>query len=93
LIITGTDDVPVAVELGFRHGRPLTGVEPVPNADATFLLRSGFGTYAHGNQLIEFGPGHVEHTWTQLHGALPKWDGLNVYLTGFTPFKLSLKIA
>ena len=91
--INGTNDVPVAVELAFRHGGQLNGVEAVPNIGNAFLLRDGFGQYVHENQVIEFGPGRVEHTWTQLRGALPKWDGLSVYLTGFTPFKTVLKIA
>ena len=90
--ITGTDNVPVAVELAFRHGGKLTGVEAVPNARNTFSLKSGFGQYASGNQVIQFGPGVAEHSWTQLRGAWPKWDGLSVYLTGFSPFKIALKI-
>lgn len=90
--ISGTDNVPVAVELAFRHGGRLKGVEAVPKAKDTFLLKSGFGQYAHENHVIEFGPGEAEHSWTQLRGALPKWDGLSVYLTGFTPFKITLKI-
>jgi hypothetical protein len=91
--ITGTADVPVAVELAFRRGGQLKGVEPVPNAGETFLLKNGFGQYSQGNQTIEFGPGQAEHTWTQLRGAQPKWDGLSVYLTGFAPFKITLKLA
>jgi hypothetical protein len=91
--IAGTENVPVAVELAFRRGGQLKGVEEVQNGGDTYLLRSGFGQYIQGNQVIEFGPGQVEHTWTQLHGALPKGDGLSVYLTGFTPFKIALKIA
>ncbi len=91
--INGTNDVPVVVELAFRHGGQLKGVEAVPNVGNAFLLRDGLGQYVHENQVIEFGQGRVEHTWTQLRGALPKWDGLSVYLTGFTPFKTVLKIA
>ena len=41
---------------------------------------------------IEFGPGRVEHTYTQVRGAVPKWDGQCVYLTGTTPFEFTLKI-
>jgi hypothetical protein len=60
-------------------------------ADA-FLLRAGTGRYTHGGDTIEFGPGRVEHTYTQVRGALPKWDGQSVYLTGQTPFKATLDI-
>ena len=93
LEITGTDHVPVAVELAFRHGGVLRGVEPVPNIKDAHLLKSGSGRYEFANQVIEFGPGRTEHTWTQLRGALPKWDGQSVYLTGFTPFRMTLRIS
>jgi len=91
--ITGTDDVPVAVELAFRHGGKLEGVEALPGTQDGFLLRSGTGRYVLGSDTIEFGPGRGEHTYTQVRGALPKWDGLSVYLTGLTPFKTTLTIA
>ncbi|MSU66639.1 MAG: hypothetical protein EXS38_11175 [Opitutus sp.] len=91
--ITGTDQVPVAIELAFRHDGELRGVEPVAGLKDAFLLRRGRGQYVQGGQVIEFGPGHGEHTWTQLRGALPKWDGQSVYLTGFTPFKATIQIS
>jgi hypothetical protein len=90
--ITGTDRVPVALELGFRHGGKLQGVEPVPGIGDAHLLRSGRGRYELGGDAIEFGPGIAGHTWTQLRGALPKWDGQSVYLTGETPFRLVLEV-
>jgi hypothetical protein len=91
--ISGTDHVPVAIELAFRHGGQLHGVEPIPNINDAYLLKAGMGRYAFGGQTIEFGPGKTEHAWTQLRGALPKWDGQSVYVTGFTPFRMTLKIA
>lgn len=92
LNITGTDHVPVAVELAFRHGGQLRGVEPVAKIQDAYLLTSGSGGYEFEGQTIEFGPGRAGHTWTQLRGALPKWDGQSVYLTGFTPFDATIKI-
>jgi hypothetical protein len=50
------------------------------------------GRYTVGEDTIEFGPGQASHTYTQVRGALPKWDGLSVYLTGLTPFKTTLTI-
>jgi hypothetical protein len=91
--ITGTAHVPVAIELGFRHGGALQGVEPVPEMKDAFLLRSDIGRYTFGSDVIDFGPGLVEHTYTQVRGALPKWDGPSVYLTGVTPFNFTLRIA
>ena len=91
--LTGTADVPVSIELAFRHGGKLTGVEPVPRVTDAFFLRSGTGNYTVGDDTIEFGPGRVEHTYEQVRGALPKWDGQSVYLTGLTPFKTTLTIS
>ncbi|MCX6942518.1 MAG: hypothetical protein NTX09_17610 [Verrucomicrobia bacterium] len=91
--LTGTAEVPVSIELAFRHGGKLTGVEPVPRVTDAFFLRSGTGNYTVGNDTIEFGPGRVEHTYEQVRGALPKWDGQSVYLTGLTPFKTTLTIS
>ena len=91
--LTGTADVPVSIELAFRHGGKLTGVEPVSRVPDAFFLRSGTGNYTVGDDTIEFGPGRVEHTYEQVRGALPKWDGQSVYLTGLTPFKTTLTIS
>jgi hypothetical protein len=92
LSVDGTAEVPVALELAFRRGGRLDGVEPVAGIPDAFLLRGDAGRYTFDGQTITFGPGRVEHTWTQLRGALPKWDGLSVYLTGFTPFRTQLRI-
>lgn len=91
--IRGTDRVPVSIELAFRHGGKLEGVEPAKDLKDAYLLRSGTGRYILGADTIEFGPGRIAHTYTQVRGALPKWDGLSVYLTGVTPFEFTLKIA
>jgi hypothetical protein len=90
--ITGTAHVPVSIELAFRHGGTLHGVKPVAGMKDAFLLEQGIGRYVLGADTIEFGPGRVEHTYTQVRGALPKWDGQSVYLTGATPFEAKLTI-
>lgn len=90
--IEGTPEVPVAIELAFRHGGKLQGVEPVPGVVDAYLLRAATGRYVLGDDVITFGPGRVEHTYTQVRGALPKWDGQSVYLTGLTPFRTTLNI-
>lgn len=91
--ITGTDGVPVAIELAFRHGGRLDGVTPVKGIADAYLLKSGTGRYTVGDDSISFGPGQAAHSWTQLRGALPKWDGQSVYLTGLTPFRINLEIS
>lgn len=92
IAVDGAQRVPVAVELAFRHGGKLEGVEPLPGLRTAFLLRAGEGRYQFGSDTIRFGPGHAEHTYTQLRGALPKWEGQSVYLTGLTPFTSTLTI-
>ncbi|MGI9543808.1 MAG: hypothetical protein ACR2MX_11145 [Cyclobacteriaceae bacterium] len=91
--LKGTDNVPVAVELGFREGGVLEGVRPIEDIADAYLLESGNGKYTHEEQTITFGPGIAEHQWTQLRGALPKLEGKSVYLTGYTPFILDLNIS
>jgi hypothetical protein len=91
--IEGTDHVPVAIELAFRRGGILEGVQPVKGVADAYLLGSGGGRYRSGNDVISFGPGRTEHTWTQLRGALGKWDGHSVYLTGLTPFRFTLTLS
>jgi hypothetical protein len=93
IAIRGTAFVPVAIELGFRAGGKFEGVEPLAGAKDTFLLRSGTGRYTSGADTIEFGPGLAEHTYVQLRGALPKFDGPCVVLTGVTPFEFTLNIS
>ena len=91
--IRGTEHVPVAIELAFRPGGTLHGVEPAGELKDAFLLRSGTGRYVLGPDTIEFGPGRADHTYTQVRGAVSKWEGPSVYLTGLTPFDFTLKIA
>ena len=93
IALTGTAEVPVSIELAFRHGGKLTGVEPIAGTADAYLLHQGTGRYTVGSDTIEFGPGRVEHTYTQVRGAVPKWDGPSVYLTGLTPFKTTLTIS
>jgi hypothetical protein len=93
IALTGTAEVPVSIELAFRHGGKLTGVEPIAGTADAYLLHQGTGRYTVGSDTIEFGPGRVEHTYTQVRGAVPKWDGQSVYLTGLTPFKTTLTIS
>jgi len=90
--VGSTDNIPLSIELGFRHSGKLLGVEKIPEVEHGFILKQGFGKYIFENETIEFGPGKKEHSWTQLRGALPNFDGLSVYLTSFTPFIFKLQI-
>jgi hypothetical protein len=83
---SGTNGVPVAVELCFREGGRLDGCQPIIGAPGTFVLDQGRGTYRAGGQEIRFGPGEAAHRYVQLRGAEPRLPGPSVYITGFTPF-------
>lgn len=85
--ISGTEGVPVSLELIFRAGGTLSGVTKYPKKDNAYLLSGDSGTYTVGTDTIRFGPGKVGHKGVQLRGALPAMDTPTVYLTGYTPFK------
>ena len=91
--ISGTEGVPVTMELIFRKGGVFSGVDPHPTKADAFLFKEKAGAYYAGNDTIHFGPGKLEHRNIQLRGALPAMDAPTVYLTGFTPFKHSLIIS
>ena len=90
---TGTERVPVAIELGFRTGGRLSGVSPVPGIKDAWFLEEGYGEYKTGRQSIRFGPGQHAHGWTQLRGALPKLAQQSVYITTYSPFEYELEIS
>ena len=90
--ITGTEGVPVALELIFRPGGTFTGVSRHPSRAKAYLL-SESGTYTVHTDTIAFGPGIVLHKNVQLRGALPAFDAPTVYLTGFTPFEHTLTLS
>ena len=90
--MAGTDGVPVALELIFRPGGILAGVVKHPKKDNAYLLAGDAGSYTVGPDTIHFGPGKVTHKGVQLRGALPALDAPTVYLTGYTPFKHTLKL-
>ncbi|GAA4446765.1 hypothetical protein GCM10023091_40510 [Ravibacter arvi] len=89
---TGTDRVPVALELIFREGGELKGVEAVPGAANSWLLKEGTGTFTRNGSTLTFGPGIARHLNTALRGALPHSGAPSVFLTGFTPFQHTLKL-
>ncbi|CAN5546913.1 hypothetical protein BH09BAC4_BH09BAC4_42550 [soil metagenome] len=91
--ITGTEGVPVALELIFRAGGLLAGVVKHPKKENAYLFSDESGSYTVGADTIQFGPGKSEHKGVQLRGALPAMDAPTVYLTGFTPFHHTLTLS
>lgn len=91
--ILGTEGVPVTLELIFRAGGTFAGIDKYPKKDNAYLMSGETGTYSVGTDAIHFGPGKLEHKGLQLRGALPAVDAPTVYLTGFTPFRHTLRLS
>jgi hypothetical protein len=82
---TGTDEVPLTVEINLRAGGSLTGAEKHPEFADAWVLREGFATYSLGGDRIRIGPGTAPHTYLQVRGALPLLPGPSLFLTALTP--------
>ena len=93
IAITGTDNVPVALELIFRPGGSFSGTVPHEGMKETVFLKDGMGKYSRNGASIMFGPGLYQHKWVNIRGALPKMDAPTAFLTGTTPFHHSIKIS
>ena len=91
--MSGTEGVPVSLELIFRAGGSFSGVTKSPKNENAYLFSDQKGSYTVGNDSINFSSGKVEHKNIQLRGALPAMDAPTVYLTGFTPFQHILKLS
>ena len=86
---SGTDNVPVSVEIGLRKGGELQGCERLD--DDAWLLRSGEAVYRMDGNTVRIGQGAASHTWVEVRGAEPKLPCTSVYLTGITPFDHTLE--
>ena len=87
----GTDGVPLSLEINLREGGQLKGVVAAPNVENALLLKSGYAEYQMGPDKIRFDPGQCTHSYTQVRGALAKLPGPSVYITGYTPFRHTLR--
>ena len=84
----------MSVELIFREGGEFKNVVPISTEKDAYLLKTAeVGTYTLQNDTLTFGPGLAEHKGTLLRGALPRLNAPTVYLTGFTPFKHTLRLS
>lgn len=90
--INGTDRVPCAIELVFRNGGVLSGVEKSSKSNDVYFLSGKEGKYESKEASITFGPGMKSHEWTEIRGAEPKTPGQSVHLTTYTPLNFTLKI-
>ena len=83
---SGTDRVPVAIEINLRPGGKLTSCTQAPGAQDAFLAESREFLYQMGADTIRISPTLRENAYTQVRGAEPKLPGPSLYLTGMTPF-------
>lgn len=97
--IDETPGIAVTIELCFRAGGTLTGVEPHATEPDTFFAKSGSAAYTAGNDTIQFGPGSFGSARISMGGEAYSWrngqlrtEGARVYLTGVTPFRHRLII-
>jgi hypothetical protein len=93
LDIQGTEGVPVTLELIFRPGGKLNGVNAVAGKLNSNLFAEKEGSYSVGEDSIKFSPGIALHKGINLRGALPSVEAPTVYLTGITPFKHTLTLS
>ncbi|TDE18358.1 hypothetical protein [Dyadobacter psychrotolerans] len=93
IVSGGTDGVPAAIELIFRPGGDLKGPLKIEGSKDSWILKEGMGTYTFEKDTITFGPGLSLHKNTVLRGSLPVMDAPSVFLTGFTPFKHTIKFS
>lgn len=91
--ITGTEGVPVSLELIFRPGGTFAGVTNHPTNAKAYLFSGQNGSYSVGSDTLHFSSGKIEHKNIQLRGALPAIDAPTVYVTGFTPFKHTIRLS
>ncbi|TDO43190.1 hypothetical protein EV643_119123 [Kribbella sp. VKM Ac-2527] len=92
------DETAYAIELCFRRGGTLAGVQALDAAD-NYQLVDGTGSYTVGTDRIEFGPGtgatrvtmDPGERYTYLGGSLTP-DGHRIYLTGRTPTRYTLQL-
>jgi hypothetical protein len=98
--VKGPEGVPVIIEMCFEKGGKLNGCSPILGRSESLYINAEMAEYKNGGDSIMFGPGKFIHNnienlegemYTTHFGSL-KGDGLNVYITGKTPFNHVLKI-
>ncbi|MBM3758613.1 MAG: hypothetical protein FJW36_00035 [Acidobacteria bacterium] len=89
---SGTEWVPVTIEISFRAGGALTGVKPVPNTPDSYLIDGKEARYRVGNDVIRVSPGLSDHHWTRdMRYIEPKLPGPTLYLCGFAPLDHTIR--
>jgi len=93
VLVDGPENLPIALELGFRTGGKLKNVSPKAAIKDAYLITTGeFATYRNGDDEIKVGPGTGAHKWTQLRGALPKLQAECLYFTNYAPCEFEFTV-
>lgn len=90
---SGTDDVPLTIEINLREGGTITGAEKLGSPKDAWLLREGHASFTLGGETLKIGPGAAPHTYLDVRGARPRLEGPSLFITGFTPFDHTVEIA
>jgi len=97
--IKGLNNVQFTIELCFDQAGKLSGTTGPVNGN--YFLEQGMGQFTNGDDTIQFGPGTNAHKnvmnldgerYTTHFGTL-RAPGLNVYITGVTPFSYTIKLS
>ncbi len=84
---SGTNDVPLAIEINLGGKGELAGAQPVDGVADSWLLAGRSATWRVGRDAIRIGPARADHRYTQVRGAELKLPGPSLYITGYTPFE------
>jgi hypothetical protein len=86
VLSSGTKNVPMTIEIAFREGGTLEGVEPVAHQADAYLLRGEEARYRVGRDTIRVIGGMAKHSWTkEMRYIEAKLPGPTLFLTGFAP--------
>lgn len=89
---SGTQNVPITIEIALREGGELKGVVPIANAADSYLIEGTEASYRVGKDVIKIGPGSSAHRWTKnIRYIDAKLPGPAIYLTGFAPFDHTIR--
>lgn len=83
---SGTDEVPLVIEIAFAPGGTLTGCDAVKDVEQAYLMSAKTASYRAGKDEIRFGPMLRQHSYVMVRGAEPRIPAQQcVYLTALTP--------
>lgn len=83
---SGTDEVPLTVEINLREGVTISGAEKLGEPRDSWVFGPGSAELSAGGATLTVGPGLDTHRYLEVRGARPRLEGPSLFLTGTTPF-------